>query len=287
MAFLPLRPVPLPDAVASRYDAWLDSVDRALDDPATDRNELCRRILTELYYPQYLGVDPGTLPPTTRIALDQMDPRNITLEPEYYRDIDPERYARVKPLQWLWEMFDKSPLGENVHLGVLFRRILARRIFKRCGRDFKAFHFVKFSFGYNLEVGDGVVVHRHVLLDDRGGIEIGNGASISDFANVYSHTHDIVEGREVFTPKTVIEEGVRITYHATILAGTRVGRDSMVGAGSILTRDTDPHWVYVGIPARAVKEKSAEERANRRPPTPDPLADAAHSGEDNAGPDGA
>ncbi len=287
MAFLPLRPVPLPDAVASRYDAWLDSVDRALDDPATDRNELCRRILTELYYPRYLGVDPDTLPPATRIALDQMDPRNITLEPEYYRDIDPERYARVKPLQWLWEMFDKSPLGENVHLGVLFRRILARRIFKRCGRDFKAFHFVKFSFGYNLEVGDGVVVHRHVLLDDRGGIEIGDGASISDFANVYSHTHDIVEGREVFTPKTVIEEGVRITYHATILAGTRVGRDSMVGAGSILTRDTDPHWVYVGIPARAVKEKPAEERANRRPPTPDPLADAARTGEDDAGPDSA
>jgi len=186
----------------------------------------------------------------------------------------------VKPLQWLWEMFDKSPLGENVHLGVLFRRILARRIFKRCGRDFKAFHFVKFSFGYNLEVGDGVVVHRHVLLDDRGGIEIGDGASVSDFANVYSHTHDIVEGREVFTPKTVIEDGVRITYHATILAGTRVGRDSMVGAGSILTRDTDPHWVYVGIPARAVKEKPAEERANRPPPTPDPLADSTRAGED-------
>jgi hypothetical protein len=55
-----------------------------------------------------------------------MDPRNITLEPEYYAEIDLEQYARVKPLIWLWEMFDKSPLGENVHLGVRFRRILAR-----------------------------------------------------------------------------------------------------------------------------------------------------------------
>jgi acetyltransferase-like isoleucine patch superfamily enzyme len=273
MAFLPLRRVPLPDDVDARYEAWLASLDRALDDPATDRNELCRRVLTDIYYPGLVDVDPSTLPPTTRVALDQLDPRNVTLEPEYYRDIDPTLYAGVKPLQWLWEMFDKSPLGENVHLGVRFRRLLATRIFRRCGRNFKAFHFVKFSFGYNLEVGDDVVVHRHVLLDDRGGIEIGDGVSISDFANVYSHTHDIVDGREVYAPRTVLEPGVRITYHATILAGTRVGRDSMVGTGSIVTRDTDPHWVYVGVPARAAKEKPAEARARRRPPTPDPLAD--------------
>jgi acetyltransferase-like isoleucine patch superfamily enzyme len=279
MAFLPLRPVPLPDDVKARYDAWLTSIDQALDDPATDRNELCRAVLTDLYYPGLADADPETLAPATRVALDQMDARNVTLEPEYYRDIDPERYAAVKPLQWLWEMFDKSPLGENVHLGVAFRRVLARRIFKRCGRNFKAFHFVKFSFGYNLEVGDDVVVHRHVLLDDRGGIEIGDGVSISDFANVYSHTHDIVDGREVYTPRTVLEPGVRITYHATILAGTRVGRDSMVGAGSMLTRDTDPHWVYVGVPARAAKEKPAEERARRQPPTPDPLSNTGPGAE--------
>jgi acetyltransferase-like isoleucine patch superfamily enzyme len=184
-----------------------------------------------------------------------------------------ERYAAVKPLLWLWEMFDRSPLGENVTLGIRFRRILARRIFKRCGRNFKAFAFVRFSFGYNMEVGDDVVFHRHVLMDDRGGIEVGDGASVSDFANVYSHTHDIVDGRIVFAPKTIIGEGVRITYHATILAGTRVADDSMVGAGSILTRDTRPHWVYVGIPSRPVKEKSAEDRAAKAPPTKDPFAD--------------
>ncbi|HZD05850.1 MAG TPA: hypothetical protein VE173_13065, partial [Longimicrobiales bacterium] len=227
MAFLPLREVPFPsDETGALYDEWLDALDAELDRPDCDRNELCRRVLTEIYYPHLAGIDPIRLPPPTRVALAQMDPRNVTLEPEYYRDIDPERYRPVKPLIWLWEMFDKSPLGENVHLGVRFRRILARRIFRRCGRNFKAFHFVKLSFGYNLEVGDDVVIHRHVLLDDRGGIEIGNGASVSDFANVYSHTHDIVDGREVYAPKTVIEDGVRITYHATILAGIRVAEDS-------------------------------------------------------------
>jgi len=274
MPFLPLRPVAVAPGAARAYDAWLAALERELDRPDCDRNELCRRILTEIYFPEHAGHGREDVPPALGVALAHMDPRNVTLEPEYYHETDVERYAPVKPLLWLWEMFDRSPLGENVDLGIRFRRILARRIFRRCGRNFKAFPFVRFSFGYNMEVGDDVVVHRHVLLDDRGGIEIGSGASISDFANVYSHTHDIVDGRIVHTPKTVIGAGVRITYHATILAGTHVADDSMVGAGSILTRDTRPHWVHVGIPARPVKEKPADERAAKAPPTRDPLADA-------------
>jgi acetyltransferase-like isoleucine patch superfamily enzyme len=272
MPFLPLRPVPVSDAATALYDAWLEWLDGELARDDCDRNELCRTVLTELYYPQYAGRDAAELPRMLRVAVAHMDPRNVTLEPEYYQETDVERYARVKPLLWLWEMYDRSPLGENVELGIRFRRILARRIFKRCGRNFKAFTFVRVSFGYNLEVGDDVVIHRHVLLDDRGGIEIGDGASVSDFANVYSHTHDIVDGRIVSTPRTVIGKGVRITYHATILAGTHVAEDSMVGAGSMLTRDTRPHWVFVGVPARPVKEKSAEERVHKAPPTPDPFS---------------
>ena len=273
MPFLPLRAVPVADAAASVYCDWLRSLADALDDPACDRNELCRRILTEIYFPGLAGADPERLPPATRVALLHMDPRNVTLEPEYYRELDVERYAPRKPLLWLWEMFDRSALGENVDLGIRFRRILARHVFASCGRNFKAFTHVRVSYGYNLDVGDDVVVHRHVLLDDRGGIEIGDGASVSDFANVYSHSHNIVDGRIVYTPRTVIGKGVRITYHATILAGTRIADDSMVGAGSMLTKSTEPHWIYVGVPARKVKEKDPAERAAKAPPTRDPFAE--------------
>ena len=270
MVFLPNRRVDI-DAHASRlYDAWLGSIEERLEDPSCDRYELCRTILTEIHYPDLAGVDPGTLPPSTQVLLAQMDARSVTLEPEYYAETDLERYARVKPLIWLWEGFDRSSLGENVHLGVKFRRILARRIFRSCGRNFKAFHHVKLSFGYNLEVGDDVVVHRHVLLDDRGGIRLGNGASVSDFANIYSHSHDVVEGRDITTPVTVIGDGVRITYHATVMSGVHLADGTMLGSFGMATRDTDPHTIYAGIPAKRIKDKPVRERP---PPTPDPLAD--------------
>ena len=272
--FLPLRSVRPAGDTVDRYDRWLARLDEELSDPGTDRNEFCRRVLREIYFPRGPAAGDAaatteSLPLTTRILLDQLDPRKVTLEPEYYHETDLERYYRVKPLIWLWEMFDKSPLGENVHLGVKFRRILARRIFARCGRNFKAFHFVKLSFGYGLEVGDDVVVHRHVLLDDRGGIRIGDRASISDFVNVYSHSHDILDARDVRTPRTVIGDGVRIAYHATVLAGTTLAPDSMVGAGALVTRDTEPGTVHVGVPAKPTTRKPVGER---RPPTRDPLA---------------
>ena len=273
MEFLPLRTVPLPDAATREYDRWVGEIAERLEDPSCDRNALCRDILTALYYPQYEGVDPAELPAATRVALLQMDPRNITLEPEYYRDTDAERYARAKPLQWLWEMFDKSPLGENVHLGVRFRRALAPHIFRSVGRNFKAFHFVKWSFGYNLEIGDDVVVHRHVLLDDRGGIRLGDGVSIADFANIYSHTHALYDGRFVESPQTVLGDGVRVTYHATILAGVHMEADSMLGSMAVATKDVPAGKVALGIPAAPKLSKPPKTERPAPVKTTDPLAD--------------
>jgi acetyltransferase-like isoleucine patch superfamily enzyme len=270
MAFLPNRVVGISEGAEQLYGRWLESIDERLGAPDCDRYEFCRTVLTEILFPHLVGVDPATLPVATQVALAQMDARNVTLEPEYYAEIDLSLYEPVKPLIWLWEMFDRSSLAENVHLGVGFRRILAKRIFRKCGRNFKAFHHVKLSFGYNLEVGDNVVVHRHVLLDDRGGISIGDGASVSDFANVYSHSHDVVEGREITTPTTVIEAGVRVTYHATVMSGVRLAEGTMLGAFAVATKDTEPHSIYAGIPARKIKDKPPR---SKRAPTPDPLAE--------------
>jgi acetyltransferase-like isoleucine patch superfamily enzyme len=170
--------------------------------------------------------------------------------------VDPAKFARVKPLLWLWYSFDRSPAGgQNVDLGVRFRRVLAPHLLARCGRNFKCFQHVEFSFGYNLEVGDDCVIHRHVLLDDRGGIRLGNRVSISDYANIYSHTHSIVDQKDVTSVPTVLDDDVRITYHATVLAGVHVGVNGMVGAVAVATKDVRAWHVNVGIPAKSVRVK--------------------------------
>ena len=260
MALLPLRQLAArPNSTFA--DAWLEQLAGELADPSTDRALLCRRTLAELCFPEYAtswetAVADERLPVGTRLALSTLDPRNVTLEPEYYAECDDARFQPVKPLLWLWYSFDRTPLGgQHVELGVRLRRLLAPYVFKRCGENFKCFQHTEFSFGYNMEVGDNVVVHRHVLLDDRGGIILGNNVSISDYANIYSHTHSIVEQKDVTNATTVLEDGVRITYHATVLAGVHVGEQGMVGANAVATKDVRPYHVYVGIPAKSVRVK--------------------------------
>ena len=260
MVLKPLRKIPSP--VAGIGQEWLDKIATQLKDPSCDRALLCRNTLTELTFPQYAtdwesAVHDRKIPLGTRVVLQSLDPRHITLEPEYYAECDDEKFQAVKPLLWLWYSFDRTlAAGQNIELGVQLRRILAKYIFRRCGENFKAFQNVEVSFGYNIEAGDNVVVHRHVLLDDRGGIVLGNRVSISDYANIYSHTHSILEQKDVTNAVTVLDDDVRITYHATVLAGVHVNVQGMVGAMALATKDVRPYHVNVGIPAKTVRIKS-------------------------------
>jgi acetyltransferase-like isoleucine patch superfamily enzyme len=259
MAYRQIRAQPQAEA---DFDEFLESLHLALTDGKRDPNDVVRDTLYELYYGAgRIGEGRGRIPelssltPAARAVLHSFDPRNITTEPEYYTDIDSAAYYERKPFIWLWQMYDRSPIGQNALLGHRFRRMLAPLIFRHVGENFKCWHFVEWSYGYNLSFGDNVVVHRHVLLDDRGGIEIGNNVSISDYANIYSHTHDIEDIHKVYNLKTRIGDGARITYHATVLAGMQVGEHAMVGTSAVATKDVEPYHIKVGIPAKTVKVK--------------------------------
>ena len=260
MPRIPLKPL-ASRSIETLEDVWIADLERKLADPATDRALLCRDTLLELAYPEYVGrydavMADESVPVGTRLALAALDPRQVTLEPEYYGDCDQARFQPVKPLLWLWYSFDRLPIGgQNIALGVKLRRALAPYIFKKVGKNFKCFQHVEVTFGYKLEVGDDVVVHRHVLLDDRGGIQLGDRVSISDYANIYSHTHSIVEQVDVTNAMTILADDVRVTYHATVLAGVHVGVHGMVGAVAVATKDVRPYHVNVGIPAKSVRVK--------------------------------
>lgn len=238
---------PTADAKA-RFSYWIQRLDDLFTQHTSyeERSQIVRTELERIYDHQSLAD-----------ALLQLnfDPRNITLEPEYYGDIDIHRYNQRKPLIYFWQMFDRSPLGLNHWLGFRLRAMLGKHIFQHMGSNVKIFHNVEFSFGYNLVIEDDCVIHRNVLLDDRGGIILHRGTSVSDYANIYSHTHDIHEQADVTNKLTEIGPYARITYHATVLAGSRIGEDAMLGSMGVATRDVPPHVVSVGIPASVVRVK--------------------------------
>ena len=119
----------------------------------------------------------------------------------------------------------------------------------------RIFHDLEVSFGYNLSVGNGVTIHRNVLIDDRGEVVIGDDASISDYANIYSHSHDVEDIHDVSLHKTVIGERVRVTYHAVVLAGVVVENDAMVGSMGVASKPIAAGVIAAGIPAKPIGQK--------------------------------
>jgi acetyltransferase-like isoleucine patch superfamily enzyme len=249
---------PLDPEAEGQLRRFVGELAERIDDPAQDRNAVARETLAHLLH----GRAYADLRAEAPMAAFALDPRNVTFEAEHYAATDPVRFAKVKPLLWLWRSLDGTPLGRSVASGVAIRRMLAERIFARAGRRLKIFPDVEVSVGYNIEAGDDVVIHRHVHIDDIGGVELHDGASLSDYAAVYSHTHDLLEQSDVTLKRTVIGRGVRVAYHATVLAGTVLSDDSMLGAFALATHDLEPHVVGLGIPAkpRVWKERADDPR---------------------------
>ena len=261
-----------PDAEKS-FLAFIDHLDAEFANPdTTHRSVVVRDALHQIYLGRpYMPEDENesydrasvTSQLAARSLAHSFDPRNATLEPEYYGDIDPKLYGPRKPLIWFWMMFDRSPLGLNHWLGFRMRYMIAKHVLKHIGQNVKLFHGIEVSFGYNLTIEDNCVIHKYVLLDDRGELIIHEGSSISDYANVYSHEHDLNDSMIITNQKTEIGPKARITYHATVMSGVNVGEHGLVGSMGVATKDVPPFNVVAGVPAKTVKVKTIAPEANR------------------------
>ena len=245
------------DAAGKAFHAWIERLDREFSNRDPEhRSVVVRDTLHEIFLGRPYEPPKASDSLAHQALVHSFDPRNATLEPEYYGDIDPKKYGERKPLIWFWMMYDRSPLAINHWLGFRVRYMIARHVFKHCGKDVKIFHGVEVSFGYNLTVEDDCTLHKYILLDDRGEIIIRKDSSISDYANVYSHAHDLNDSQLVTNRRTEIGPLARVTYHATVLSGVKVGEHAMVGSMGVSAKNVEPYHIVTGIPAKTVKVKT-------------------------------
>ncbi|MBB4051294.1 acetyltransferase-like isoleucine patch superfamily enzyme [Devosia subaequoris] len=103
-------------------------------------------------------------------------------------------------------------------------------------------------------IGDDVTIKNGCLIYD--GVRIGHGAFIGPgvvFTNDrYPRARGYYSEREIVFEPTVIEEGVAIGANSTIICGVTIGKDAMIGAGSVVTRDIPRGTKAFGNPARVV-----------------------------------
>ncbi len=114
--------------------------------------------------------------------------------------------------------------------------------------------------GKNCNINFNVFIENDVVIGDnvtiKPGVQIWDGLRIAN--NVFigpnvTFTNDLLprskQYPESFLP-TIIEEGASIGANATIVAGITIGKYSMIGAGSVLTKNVQNFTLWYGNPAR-------------------------------------
>jgi len=142
--------------------------------------------------------------------------------------------------------------------------------FKACGKKviihpFDSFSYATISIGSHVFIGKGAV-----LMASESSIAIGNKVMFGPNVTIMGGDHNASEiGRFMIDVKSkrpgddlpvVIEDDVWIGTRAIILKGVKIGRGSIVAAGSVVNRSIPEFSIAVGVPARVIKSRFSTEQ---------------------------
>lgn len=117
-----------------------------------------------------------------------------------------------------------------------------------------------------LEVGDYCHIAPHVVVigGERGRLTMAHFSTLGAHSTVVtaSEVYDGLYGptipaelRSVKAEPVTFEPMAAVTTSCTILSGVTLGMGCVIGAGSVVTKSTEPWGIYVGVPARKVGER--------------------------------
>lgn len=138
------------------------------------------------------------------------------------------------------------------------RQSILQRMLGRVGQDSLIELPFYCVYGQNIHLGDHVYLNVQCTILDCNTVHIGHHVMIGPNVQIYTAAHDLraaarIQGWEVAKP-IVIEDNVWIGGGAILLPGVNIGRNAVIGAGAVVTRNVPANMVAVGNPARVLRE---------------------------------
>lgn len=115
---------------------------------------------------------------------------------------------------------------------------------------------VNVKYPWRLSVGDHSWIGEGVWIDSLDRVTIGSNCCLSQGVMIETGNHDWSSlAFDLIVKPVVVEDGAWAAVRSLLLPGSRLADHAVLGAGSALSGDTDAYGIYVGVPARRVKDR--------------------------------
>lgn len=182
-----------------------------------------------------------------------MTEKEKMLAGQMYRGTDPELVREQVRAQHLVERFHAAPPDDPAARTAILRELLGA-----LGENVTIRPRFACDYGANIRIGDRTFINFDCVFLDCAVIEIGADVQIAPGVHLYTAQHPIDpdtrrDGLEYALPIR-IEDNVWLGGRVVVCPGVTIGRDTVVGAGSVVVRDLPPGVVAAGSPARPIRD---------------------------------
>ncbi|MEM9087767.1 MAG: WcaF family extracellular polysaccharide biosynthesis acetyltransferase [Cyanobacteria bacterium P01_F01_bin.53] len=162
--------------------------------------------------------------------------------------------SRAKMLLWWLVQSIAFPLSHHAAHG--FRRWLLRLFGARIGQDVRIRPTARFTYPWNIEIGDHSWVGDDVVCYSLAPIKIGRHCVISQHSYLCTGSHDISDPRfALVAGEVVIENGVWIATGCFVGPSLRIGANAVIGVRSTVLHTMPAGQVCVGTPCVPIKPR--------------------------------
>ena len=157
-------------------------------------------------------------------------------------------------------------LNDVDYADTIFKHAIHKQLFGSIGNDVYIDIDFHCEYGKHIHIGNKVIINMNCTFVDNNIIEIGDNVLIASNVQIYTATHSTKASERVnlnsqlgegfcrtYALPVKIEDHVWIGGGAIILPGVTIGKGSVIGAGSVVTRSIPANCVAVGNPCRVIK----------------------------------
>ena len=134
---------------------------------------------------------------------------------------------------------------------------IAKNLFGSIGDNTAIMAHFACDYRENINIGSNCYINYNCVLLDCARVTIGNNVLIGPNCGIYTAIHPLdsetrLQGLETAQPIT-IKDGVWLGGNVVILPGVTIGEKTVIGAGSVVTKDIPDHVLAYGNPCRVIK----------------------------------